>query len=205
MLKSYLSIIPIICLYGCVSTPPVVDRNLASKLSKTSDSGTAIAFQFDAPSCESGSFRITPKKKVGENGESILFIYRNTGISFKPTGLTGKYLNIDPSNKYKLHAKFVPAGTYLLEYPVCQRTKRPFVVRKMSPRRSFEFEAVVGKTNYIGNIRVQRNLHGLKWEIVDDIEVVENEYKKRYGGKGVGIVQSSIAKMVEGKVITSVK
>lgn len=198
MLKPFLTALAIAGLYGCASTnAPLGAADKASlNLSKALGTGTAVAFQLDAPSCESGGFNLTPRGDDGSFGQTVNLKFVNVLFGFQPNNLNGQYLNIDKAGKYKLHAKFLPAGTYLLNGPICRRSKKPFIVTGRQGVRSFEFNVVAGKTNYIGNIRIQRNLDGLKWSVIDDIEVAEEDYQKRYAAKGAGPVHSAIAKVI---------
>lgn len=208
-----MNIYPLSCLVcffliGCASSPSAEfpRSNLKTSnldVSQKADDGTAIAFQFSAPPCASGGFRITERLKQGHYGPTTTYQFENAVVSFYPTGLTSRYLDVNPKKKYKLHVKFLPAGSYVVTRPYCRGDKTVSGTPPDVLISFLEFEVESGKTNYIGNINMVRSRNSLKLSVRNDIEVVAKEYKKRYMDNGAGAIKLSLAKATSNVIATT--
>lgn len=197
MFKVIFSTLGACLLAGCASSPKIplatFPKSDLQNPEKTDD-GTAIAFQFVAPGCGQGGFSITPRLQDDKYGETTRFQYIRSilGLNFKPNAVDDKY--IDAADKKRLHTKLMPAGIYVATRPSCETSNLRYSTQRDKLLSYFEFEVEAGKTNYIGEIKINQSGRLLIMSARDNSDTVKSEYEKRYSDKNVGPLKLSVAR-----------
>ena len=197
MMKFFMSILAGFSLVACASSGKsslaTFPKSSLETPKKTGD-GTAVAFQFLAPGCVQGGFDVTPRLGDDKFGETtrITFVRSILGLNFAPNDVDK--FQIDAANSDRLHAKLLPAGTYVATRPTCTRANTRYFTARDKLVSFFEFELEPGKTNYIGAVRITQTRQLLILTAKDQSGSVSEEYDKRYSDKSVGPLHTSTAK-----------
>jgi len=181
-----------IFLSACATTPEEAQFPISNlEASKNIGDGTAIAFQMSAPGCTSSTFQFTQKLADGKYGETFNFRFDKVLVGVPSNKVTKKaFILNDPE---RLHARLIPAGTYVATRPTCGKSDRIHVTRKEVLASAFEFNVEPAKTNYIGAIKVIASRRGLRMTVSDQSSNIQEKYNKRYTNQNIGPIKMSIA------------